>query len=302
MPQVKNPPGAVDYGLLLLLAAIWGASFLLLKVAVGTIPPATLTAIRLLIAALVLIITARLAREKLTDFKSLWPTIAIAGFFGNAAPFFLISWGEERIDSALAAILMAIMPLTTIMLAHFFTNDEKLNRYKLAGVLLGLIGLVILIGPESLGKLGDQSIRQLAVAGAAVCYGINALVTKRLAGQPAWALSSAIIVASAIIMVPASFLFENPLQISPSMPAIWGTLSLALIQTALATLVMVTIIKRQGASFFSQTNFMIPVVGVILGAVFLGERIGFSALLALGLILTGIAITRYGGIWGARRD
>ncbi len=301
MTQDKSRPGAVDYGLLLLLGLIWGASFLFIKLAVGTIPPITLTAGRLIVAGMMLVIITRIYGDKLVAQKGLWRTIALAALFGSVLPFTLISWGEEHIDSALAAILMSIMPLTTLVLAHLFTKDEKLNRYKLGGVLIGLAGLVILIGPSALNDLGKQSIRELAVAGAAICYGINALLTKRLAGQPPRAISASIINVSILMMVPASLLLESPLQLSPTTQAIWAVVVLGVFQTALATLLLVGIIKRQGANFFAQVNFIVPFVGVILGAVFLNEQIGLNAAIALGLIVTGIAVTRYGGIWAARR-
>jgi drug/metabolite transporter (DMT)-like permease len=301
MKSMAGRPGLVDYGLLLALAFAWGSSYMFIKLAIDTVPPITLTAGRISIAAVLLLVVARLAGEKLVAQKAMWPTIFLAGFFGNALPFFLISWGEEQIDSTVAAILMAVMPITTVVLAHFFTNDEKLNRFKIFGVMLGLVGLIVLIGPSTLAKLGDNSVRQLAVAAAAMCYGVNALLTKKLAGQPPRILSAWIITASAIMVVPASFVFESPLQIAPTSQAVWAVISLGFIQTALATYILVVIVRRQGASFFAQVNFLIPFVGVLLGGVFLGERIGLNAVFALTLILTGIAITRYGGIWGARR-
>ncbi len=302
MKSEAGRPGTVDYGLLLALAFAWGSSYMFIKLAIDTVPPITLSAGQIGIAAILLLIVAWFAGEKLIAQKGLWPTIFLAGFFGNALPFFLISWGEEQIDSTIAAILMAVMPITTIVLAHLFTRDEKLNRFKMTGVILGLAGLVVLIGPASLAKLGDDSIRQLAVAAAAMCYGVNALLTKKLAGQPPKILSAWIITASAIMVVPASFVFESPLQLTPTTQAVWAVISLGFIQTALATYILVVIVRRQGASFFAQVNFLIPFVGVLLGGVFLGERIGINAVFALTLILTGIAITRYGGIRGAARN
>ncbi len=294
-PAKPGEPGVTDYALLLLLAVTWGGSFLIIKLAVGTVPPMTLTALRLAIAAVCLLCAMALAGESLASLKGYWRGVFLAGFFGNTLPFFLISWGEEHIDTALTAILMAVMPLTTVILAHLFTADEKLTPGKLLGVALGFAGLVVLIGPATLLQLGEDSVRQLAVAGAAVCYGINALITKRLSSRPPIALAAAIICSSVLIATPASFILEAPLTITPSSQAIWATAILGVLQTAFATLLLVTIVQRQGASFFSQINFLIPVIGVILGAVILGETIGLNAVFALLLILAGIAITRYAG-------
>ena len=282
------------YALLVLLAAIWGASFTLIKVAVDTIPAVTLTASRLILAAAVLAVVALIAGQRFKPTRRLVLGIAAAGFFGNALPFTLISWGEEVIDSGLAAILMAVMPLTTVFLAHLFTGDEKLNTRKLAGVILGLAGLVVLIGPAKLTSLGTETIRQLAVAGAALCYGINAIITKRLLSIPPMALAAAIIAVSAVMMIPASLILDQPWTLSPSSPSLWATIGLGVLQTALATLIMFQLIARQGATFFAQINFLVPLAGVAYGVIFLAERPAANAYLALAIILTGIAIARSG--------
>ena len=134
-----------------------------------------------------------MAGQTLPRNREIWITIAIAAVIGNVVPFILISWGQEQIDSGLAAILMATMPLTTVLLAHIFTSDEKLTIRKALGVGLGLVGLVVLMGPDKLARLGDQTIRELAVACAATCYGINALITKRLVHLPRRALAAAML-------------------------------------------------------------------------------------------------------------
>lgn len=294
MPSSDRPPGVSDYALLLTLALIWGGSFPLIKIGVETIPAISLTALRLALAAAFLTIVALLARQRLRNDPRLWGGICLSALFGNALPFTLISWGEEVIDSGLAAILMAVMPLTTVLLAHLFTSDEKLNARKLTGVLFGLAGLVVLIGPHKLASLGTETIRQLAVAGAAFCYGINAIVTKRLLAAPPIALAAGVIAVSAAMLVPASLLIDHPWTLSPSAPSLWAAVALGLLQTALATLVMFALITRQGASFFAQINFLVPLAGVFYGVAFMAERPAANAYLALAIILAGIAIARSG--------
>ncbi len=292
--SANRTPGVADYALLILLALIWGGSFALIKVAVETIPAVTLTAMRLVLAAAILAIAVLIAGQHFKPTPRLLFGIAAAGLFGNALPFTLISWGEEVIDSGLAAILMAVMPLTTVFLAHLLTSDERLNARKLAGVVLGLIGLIVLIGPAKLASLGTETIRQLAVAGAALCYGINAIITKRLLSVPPMALAAAVIIASAIMMIPASLIIDTPWTLAPSGPALWAAAGLGVLQTALATLIMFALITRQGASFFAQINFLVPLAGVFYGIVFLAERPAANAYLALAIILAGIAIARSG--------
>ena len=285
-------PGIRDYALLLLLSAIWGSSFLFIKIAVDTVPAVTVTAVRITTGAAILFAAARMAGQKLPSGARVWTAIAAAALFGNALPFSLISWGEEHIDSGLAAILMAVMPLTTVLLAHMFTADEKLSARKVVGVILGFSGLVVLMGPEKLAQLGDETVRQLAVAGAAVCYGINAIITKRLMHLPRRALAAALMMVATAMIVPASLIIDRPWTLQPSMTA-WSTMFvLGVFHTAIATLLMFAVIRKQGASFFSQINFLIPIFGVLYGALILAERPSANAYLALALILLGIAVVR----------
>lgn len=290
--NITARPGFWDYLLLLTLAAIWGSSFLFIKIGVETIPPATLTAGRLVLAAAVMTGVALLARQSLPRHRRVWLLIAMAALFGNVLPFTLISWGEETVDSGVAAILMAVMPLTTVLLAHLFTHDESLTWQKAVGVCLGLLGLIILIGPAKLVRLGDDTVRQLAIAGAAFCYGVNALVTKHLIALPKRVLAAAITSLSAIIMIPASIVADAPWTIVPSDGSLFAMILLGLLHTAIATLIMFAIVRRQGASFFSQMNFLTPLVGVFLGAAILVERPPANAYIALAIVLAGIAVAR----------
>ncbi len=292
--STRGRPALEDYGLLIMLAAIWGGSFLFIKLAVDTIPAATLTAARLVIAVLFMLAVMKAIGARWPRGMATWGIIALAALFGNALPFTLISWGEEAIDSGTAAILMAVMPLTTVLLAHITTSDEKLNARKATGVCLGLVGLVVLIGPDKLTLLGNETIRQLAVAAAAMCYGVNALAMKWLIGEERYGLVTAIMVASVVMMVPYSLAVDQPWTLAPSVGSIWATIVLGLLQTAIGTLIMFAIVRRQGASFFSQVNFLIPLFGVAWGALFLSEALPGDAFVALSLILLGIAIARGG--------
>lgn len=287
-----NQPGVRDYTLLVILAAIWGSSFLFIKLAVLEIPPVTVAAFRIAIAAAVLWAAAAMAGQQMPRGWKIWGIIVCASLTGNAVPFTLIGWGEERIDSGLAAILMAHMPLTTVMLAHIFTNDEKLTMSKAIGVGLGLVGLIVLMGPERLAELGGDTLRELAVAGAATCYGINALITKGLVHLPRRAVAAAMLGVSAAVMLPASLLIDAPWTLQPSAAAMGSVVVLAILQTAVATMLMFALVRGQGASFFSQINFLVPLFGVVWGALLLAERPSTNALIALVLILAGIAIVR----------
>ncbi|MBZ0217049.1 MAG: DMT family transporter [Fimbriimonadaceae bacterium] len=287
-------PGIKDYGLMLVLAAIWGSSFTLIKIAVETAPVLTITSGRMLVATVILYLAARLAGQSLPYGLRIWTIIFVAGLFGNLLPFTLIGWGEKVVDSSLTAILMGLMPLVTVILAHFFTPDEKSNWYKWIGVLCGMVGLVILIGPANLTSMGSQVVGQLAILAAAACYSINALITKSLMYLPRRALAAAIMLAATVAVLPLSLVIDKPWSHDISGEAIIAIIALGIFQTAIATLMMFVLIRNQGATFFSQINYLVPVFGVLWGAWLLAERPGLNAYIAMGLILVGLAAVRMG--------
>jgi len=287
-------PGASDYALLIMLAAIWGSSFLVIKVAVDTVPATTMTLGRLAIASVVLLLVARHAGQRLPRSLRVWGVVALAALFGSTLPFTLIAWAEEKIDSGLAAILMGVMPLTTVLLAHLLTSDEKLNARKSAGVALGFIGLIILIGPQKLMSLGDDTLRHLAVASAAACYGFNAIISKTLVGYPRRSITAALMLASTVMVLPFALWFDRSWTMEASSISLLAILLIGLLHTAIGTLLMFNIIDRQGASFFSQINFLVPVFGLLWGMTLLAERPPANGYAALGFILLGVAVARGG--------
>ncbi|MCB1473971.1 MAG: DMT family transporter [Rhodobiaceae bacterium] len=292
-------PGLVDYALLLALSLIWGSSFMFMKVAVAGIAPASISFLRALLGATIMIPIALAVGHRLPLGWRIAGLMVLAGLFGNAMPFTLIAWGQRHIDSGLAAITMGAMPLYTLVLAHLFTDDEKFNRVKLAGVLFGFVGIIVLIGPEKLLLMGDATVGQLAVAGGGLCYATNAIVTKRITGLPRYATVASVLSASVAMMFPVASASDFGLQpLSVFRDASWlsvgAVVVMGIVQTALATVLMFQLIGRAGATFFSQLNFLVPLFGVVLGALVLGERPGVNAWVALALIFTGIAVARRG--------
>ncbi|MEM7068030.1 MAG: DMT family transporter [Pseudomonadota bacterium] len=292
MNDVTRKPAASDYLLLITLAAIFGSSFMMTKVAVAEVPPATIVFIRLIIAAILVGIVMVMVGQKLKPMLAHWKIILLAAISGNALPFFLISWGQEKVDAGLTAILMAVMPLLTIVLAHFFTGDEKLNVFKVLGFCLGLLGVAVLIGFDKLATLGEEIIRQYAIMAAACCYAVHAIVARKLSGLPRRALATAILLVSALLMLPLSLMIDQPWNLTVSAPAIYALLALAVFPTAIGTLMIFAIVSRQGAGFLSQINFLVPVFGVIWAILFLGEVLPANAAIALLIILVGVAIAR----------
>ena len=173
----------LDWLLLIVLVALWGSAFMLIKIAVASLPPLIVVAGRLTIGAVFLVIIVLLTRASAEGLGRYWPNLLALAIMGNCLPFYLISWGQQRVDSALAGILMGVMPLTTLVLAHFFVAGERLNASKVTGFVLGFLGIIVLMGPQALTRLGgsvEVLISQLAIFAGAVSYAIAGIIAKKL--------------------------------------------------------------------------------------------------------------------------
>ena len=281
-----------DYVLLISLSAMFGASFLLIKISIVEIPTLTLVAARLVIAAVILWIAMKMARQQFPRGLKIWMWIIVSAIFGNVLPWWLITWGQVKVDAGLTAILMATMPLATLLLAHVFTDDEKLNIWKMLGVMFGIAGVVVLIGYDQLTTLGDDTIRQYAIALAAICYGVNAIVTKQLIGHPRRAMAASLMIVSLIMVAPLAIIVDQPWAIAPSLGVTIAVVLLGVFPSAFGTLMIFALVARQGASFLSQINFLVPVFGVLWSYLFLSEQLSANAFFALILILVGVALAR----------
>ena len=283
--------------LLFALVAMWGSGFMMTGIAVRGFSPPTLVAIRLVIAAVLLGAMVLLSGRRFPASRRFWLFGLAIALTGNCVPFWLISFGQQRIDSSLAGILMGIMPLTTMVLAHFFVQGERLNAIKVAGFLLGFVGLVVLIGPTALLQLqgdGSELWYQLAVLGGAICYAINAIVARhRPPADPLVAAAGMVIVGS-VVMLPIG---------GPAAPAelanvaagpLAAMLALAVVATGIATVVFLKLVTLAGPSFTSFMNYLIPVWALMMGVVFLGEQPEPRAIGALVLILSGIGLSELG--------
>jgi drug/metabolite transporter (DMT)-like permease len=279
--------------LLFALVAMWGTSFLLTKVAVAAIAPLDLVAGRFVLGTAVLLALLIVTRRRLPAGGRLWLFIVAIALAGNCIPFWLISWGQQRIDSGLAGILMAIMPLTTVMLAHFLVAGERLNRFKAAGFLLGFLGIVILMGPAVLLELrgsGAVLLSQLAVLGGAVCYAVNTIIARHRPQSDALVAAAGVSLVACLIMTPVSVATGPPDLSAVPASALAALVALGVVSTALATVVFFKLIALAGPSFVSLINYLIPAWAVLAGMLVLGERPGWTAFAGLALILCGIGL------------
>ena len=284
-----------DWGLLAALVALWGSNFMFIKLGVAAVPPATLVASRLVIGAVILVTVVRVLGYTFPPLGRAWIPYLIIAVAGNCLPFWFISWGQKSIDSALAGILMAIMPLTTLLLAHFFVAGETLTRNRLAGFLLGFFGIVALMGPAALAGVGGSLLEvaaQLAVLAGALCYAANGVLIRLKLKGDVMVASAAIIAIAAIVSVPVALAIDEPWTLAPGHDAVLIVLWIGIGPTAIATLVHLKLIASAGPTFMSLINYCIPVVALLLGVALLGEQPGASAYTGLALILGGIALSQ----------
>jgi drug/metabolite transporter (DMT)-like permease len=291
-------PTRDDYLLLFLLGAVWGSSFLLIKLAVETIPPITVATGRIGIGAIVLALMVAARGRAWPRDKRSWLLLLVMGTIGNAIPFSLINWGETHIDSGLTAILMSSVPLATIMLAPAFVRDEPLTPGKLVGAALGMGGVAVLIGPGALMGAHGELLGEVAVTCAALCYAVNGLVARRLPPMPVEVISAGTLLCATLVALPLSLAAERPWHASPSALSLGALALLGVLNTAGGYLLLFKLVVRAGAGFASLNNFLVPLFGVMWGVLLLEERPSPRAFAGLVLIFAGLAAVR---LWPGRR-
>ncbi len=275
--------------LLLLLASLWGPSFLFIKVAVAEIPPITLVLGRVSIGALLLLAVLRLQNGRLPA-PTVWKHVAFVALFHNAIPFVLFGWGEQYISSALASILNGTTPLFTIILAHFFVTDDRLTPTKILGVLVGFAGLMLLIWPSLAGGVQVTTLGILAIVAASACYGVAIIYTRNhLRNLPPLVAPTSQMIMATLYLLPASLLVDKPYLLPvPSWQALVSLFALGVLGTALAFIVYYRLQAVAEPTYVSMVTYVIPVVGVILGVAVLGEQLTWHTVAGFALILAGV--------------
>ena len=277
-----------------ILALLWGSAFAFIAIGLDGVPPAGIAFVRLGIAAGLLTAYAYWRGHRLPPLSDArWPWWVALGFFGNALPFFLIPWAQQELSSGVTGILLAVMPLATVGLAHFFA-DEPMTRMKFAGFLIGFAGVVVLIGPSALAGLGGPMfIAKLAVLLAALVYAINMILVRRAPQTPPSLSAAGMLITSALWAAPVGLWSLSSSSADMSWTAWSAVVWLGLGPTAIASVYYMRLIGSAGASFASTVNYLVPVVAVLAGFA-LGETIGWMSLAGLAIILAGIAIARRG--------
>ena len=278
---------AKDWARLTTLSLLWSGAFFLTEVALEELPPLTLVLGRIGFAALALHGILWLRGERVAASARLWGAFLVMGALNNFLPFSLIVSGQVHIEGGLAAILNGTTPLFSVVLAHFLTAEERLSAGRVAGLLLGLGGVALLVGPSALAGLGAQGWAQLAVLAAAASYACAAFYGRRFRGLSPLVIAAGQLTAAALLILPLALLFDRPWTLQPGLTTWAAWLGLALPATALGYVIYFRILASAGATNLMLVTLLTP-GAVLLGALFLDERIGASSIAGMLLIGAGL--------------
>jgi drug/metabolite transporter (DMT)-like permease len=288
--------GKTEWILLVVLGVIWGASFMAVQISLEDIKPLTIAAFRISIAAVILTTFAYFTGREIPgrgQGPRIWFHIVGFAFLSNAAPFALLSWGQQHVASSFAGITMAVVPLFVLPLAHVFVPSEQMNLRKSLGFIAGFAGVAILIGPAVFQSTGGslEDIGRIACILAAICYACGSVTTRTAPPAGMISYAAAALVIATVMIVPYALIVEGIPRI-PSTRSMLATAYLAIGPTAIATLIMVRVIRQAGSSFLSLVNYQVPIWSLIFGTIFLSEVLPSQFIGALALILGGLAISQ----------
>lgn len=286
-----------DIILLVTLSIIWGGSFFFIEILVKHLPPLTIVTCRVGLAALALWAIVFILKLPMPKTRKHWTALFIVGLINNALPFSLIVWGQTQISSGLASIFNATTPFFTVLVAGALLADERITKPKLCGVLVGLLGTIVLIGPEALNGITGSMIGQLAVMGAAISYAFAGAFSRRF---KKWGLSPLIVATgqvsmATLILFPLMMIIDQPqlsLKAGLSVPleAIGAMIGLAFFSTVIAYILYFRLLASAGATNAALVTFLIPVSAILLGVTILGETFTGPQALGMGLIGLGLII------------
>ena len=283
-----------DYTLLVLLALIWASAFFNIKIATYSFGPVTIALLRVFFGAIPVLILCFYKKIKVEAFSKDWYWFAIIGFINLVIPFYLISYGVKSVQSNLAAILMSTTPLSSTILGHYYTKDEKFNFTKTIGILIGFAGIVYLFSDNLLINESNFISAILILVGS-TCYVIGGVLTLKIKEKKNENVTGSILIWAVIILIPLSFLIEQPWTYSPSAQSTISVVYLGLVSTGIAWLLRFKILVNNGLIFQSQVSYLIPIFGTILSYIFLRELITFKVLISLVAVTIGIYFVRRAG-------
>jgi drug/metabolite transporter (DMT)-like permease len=286
----KRVMAPFEWLLLVALSVLWGGSFFFAEVALADLRPLTVVLGRVGLAAIALNLMVRARGLRMPTSYRAWGAFLLMGGLNNLIPFSLIFWGQTEIASGLASILNATTPLFTVVLAHFLTRDERMTGNRLAGVVSGLLGVALMVGPSALAGLGVHVVAQLACLAAALSYAFAGIFGRRFRGMPPLVTAAGQVSATTLMILPVALLVDQPWSLPQPGLATWGALAgLAMLSTALAYVIYFRLLATVGATNLLLITFLIPVSALALGMTILGERLDPRHFAGMALIGLGLA-------------
>ena len=288
-------PKLTDYILLTVLALIWASAFFNIKIATYSFGPITIAFLRVFFGALPVLLLCYFKKIKVEAFSKDWHWFAMIGFINLVAPFFLIAYGVKSVQSNLAAILMSSTVLSSTVLGHFYTKNERFNLTRTIGVLIGFSGIIYLFS-DNLLITENNFISALLILLGATCYVVGGLLTLKISEKKKENVTGSILIWATIILIPLLSLIEQPWNSTPRLDSTISVIYLGLVSTGVAWLLRFKILTTNGLIFQSQVSYLIPIFGVILGYIFLDEIITLKVLVSLFAVIVGIYFVKKAGI------
>ena len=284
-------PKIIDYVLLTILALIWSSAFFNIKIATYSYGPVTIAFLRTFFGAIPVVGLCLFKKIKIEAFSKDWYWFAAIGMINLVIPFFLIAYGMQKIQSNLAAILMASTPLSATVLAHFLTKNEKINLIKILGVLIGFSGIVFLFSDNILINENNFTYALLILFGSTF-YVIGGILTLKISNKKNENVTASILIWGTIFLIPITAFTEKPWNLNPSIDSTISLIYLGVVATGLAWLLRFRILKNNGLVFQAQVAYLIPIFGIILGYIFLKELITPKVLISVAAVIIGIYLVK----------
>ena len=284
-------PKILDYILLTILALIWASAFFNIKIATYSFGPVTIAFLRVFFGAIPVLLLCYFKKIKIEAFSKDWHWFALIGFINLVAPFFLIAYGVKSVQSNLAAILMSTTPLSSTVLGHFYTKNEKFNFIKTFGILIGFSGIVYLFSDNLLINENNFLSALLILLGS-TCYVIGGVLTLKISEKKNENVTGSILIWAVIILIPLVSFIEQPWNVVPRLDSTVSVIYLGLVSTGIAWLLRFRILVNNGLIFQSQVSYLIPIFGTILSYIFLKELITIKVLISLIAVVIGIYFVR----------
>ena len=280
-----------DYILLTILSLIWASAFFNIKIATESFGPITISLLRVFFGSIPVLLICFYKKIVIEAFSKDWYWFMLIGFINLVVPFFLISYGVKSVQSNLAAILMSTTPLSSTILGHYYTKNEKFNLKKTLGILIGFAGIIYLFSDNILID-ENNFISALLILLGSTCYVIGGVLTLKISKKKNENVTGSILIWAIIILIPLTLIFEKPWNITPSIESTISVIYLGIVPTGIAWLLRFRILKKNGLIFQSQVSYLIPIFGIMLGYIFLKELITYKVLVSLLAVVIGIYFVR----------